>query len=91
MVHTNINFNGNRTFYGCNFRVIMDTGLVRHYSMSFINEENRAKFIRSIFENGGFIKRELRELVFTKWAFDDMMTELENLISDDKPSYEVIW
>lgn len=91
MVHTNINFNGNRTFYGCHFRVVFDNGLVRSYSITFISEENREIFIKSIFENGGAIKEELRELVFSKWAFDDMMSDLGNLISNDNPSYEIIW
>ena len=91
MVHTDFNFNGNRTFYGCNFRVVFDSGLVRSYSITFISEENREIFIKSIFENGGAIKEELRELVFSKWAFDDMMSDLMNLISNDKPSYEIIW
>lgn len=91
MVHTDLNFNGNRTFYGCHFRVAFDSGLVRSYSITFISEENREIFIKSIFENGEAIKEELRELVFSKWAFDDMMSDLGNLISDDNPSYEIIW
>jgi len=40
---------------------------------------------------GGATKEELRELVFSKWAFDGMMSDLGNLISDDNPSYEIIW
>lgn len=91
MVHTDFNFNGNRTFYGCNFRLAFDNGLVKSYSIIFISEENREIFIKSIFENRGAIKEELRELVFSKWAFDDMMSDLGNIISDDNPSYEIIW
>ena len=81
MVLTDFNFNGNRTLYGCNFRVIFDNGLVRSYSIIFISAAN----------SGGAIKEELRELVFSKWAFDGMMSDLGNLISNDNPSYEIIW
>ena len=91
MTLSDFNFNGNRTFYGCNFRLIFDNGLVRSYSIIFISAENREIFIKSIIENGGAIKEELRELVFSKWAFDGMMSDLGNLISDDNPSYEIIW
>ncbi len=90
MVLTDFNFNGNRTLYGCNFRVIFDNGLVRSYSIIFISAENREIFIKSIIENGGAIKEELRELVFSKWVFDGMMSDLGNLISNDNPSYEII-
>lgn len=77
-------------FYGLNIKVILDTGLVKCYSMTFISSENRKKFVKSIIKNGGYIKEELRELVFIEWDFDDMMTELKNLRSDGYANYEVI-
>lgn len=77
-------------FYGLNIKFILDTGLVKSYSMTFISSENRKKFIKSIIKNGGAIKEELRELVFIEWDFDDMMTELKNLRSDGYANYKVI-